>query len=431
MSDIPPTANGAARLVPEAPPRGHGTQRERLHRRVLRLVHRHEGGVLWVEGPADAGKSCLLAFAAGKAALAGAVTLTAGWGAGGGMPPLAPLLDALARRVPGAGEPGAPYEVLRQVEDGLRELAHERPVLVVLDDVHHCDHLTLLAVRTLTARLAGLPLLWVLAARSHLDVPAVVSLRRDLPPERTECFELTALDPDSVRLLVTDLMGSRAGEAEPYLPLLGGLPGAIRHACALLTAAASEEGRAGQDVLAGAVVARRLDQLTSPARELVLTASVVGDSLSVRHLSRMLDRREAALLRPLREVLAAGLMRAELERLVFVHPSVREAVAATLPAPVRLSVRRRSVDLRLADGTPVAASTAPGATWRGPTRSELGVVRLIAHGATNREAAERLFVSPHTVNTHLRHAFEKLGVRSRVQLARLYAREVEATGASA
>ncbi len=59
------------------------------------------------------------------------------------------------------------------------------------------------------------------------------------------------------------------------------------------------------------------------------------------------------------------------------------------------------------------------------------MVRLIAHGATNREAAERLFLSPHTVNTHLRHAFEKLGVRSRVQLARLYAREVDSTAVSA
>ncbi|WP_101924622.1 helix-turn-helix transcriptional regulator [Streptomyces sp. TLI_55] len=428
MIDVPPTANGVTRLVPEATPRGHGAQREGLLRRVLRLVHGHEGGVVWVEGPADAGKSCLLAFAAEKAALAGAVPLTAGGVAGGDLPPLAPLLDALARQMPGVAEPGPPHEVLRTVEDALRELSHEQPVLVVLDDLHLCDHLTLLAVRTLTARLAELPVLWVLAARSHLDVPAVVSLRRNLPPERTESLELTALDPDSVRLLVADLLGSRAGEAEPYLPLLGGLPGAIRHACALLRATA---GEARQEVLAEAVAARRLDQLTSQARELVLTASGVGDSLGVRHLSRMLDRREAALLRPLREVLAAGLMRAQLECLAFVHPSVREAVAATLPAPLRLSVRRRSVELRLADGSPVAAATVPGATWRGLTRSELGVVRLIAHGATNREAAERLFVSPHTVNTHLRHAFEKLGVRSRVQLARLYAREVEATSASA
>ncbi|MFF4836729.1 response regulator transcription factor [Streptomyces sp. NPDC001315] len=59
------------------------------------------------------------------------------------------------------------------------------------------------------------------------------------------------------------------------------------------------------------------------------------------------------------------------------------------------------------------------------------MVRLIAHGATNRGAAQRLFLSPHTVYTHLRHAFEKLGVRSRVQLACRYAHEVDSTGAPA
>jgi DNA-binding CsgD family transcriptional regulator len=46
-------------------------------------------------------------------------------------------------------------------------------------------------------------------------------------------------------------------------------------------------------------------------------------------------------------------------------------------------------------------------------------VRLVARGATNREVAEQLFVSPYTVNSHLRHVFAKLGIRSRVELARL------------
>ena len=45
---------------------------------------------------------------------------------------------------------------------------------------------------------------------------------------------------------------------------------------------------------------------------------------------------------------------------------------------------------------------------------------MVAGGATNRQAAERLFLSPHTVSTHLRHAFDKLGIRSRVELAVLY-----------
>ncbi|WP_327588400.1 AAA family ATPase [Nonomuraea sp. NBC_00507] len=66
-------------------------------------------------------------------------------------------------------------------------------------------------------------------------------------------------------------------------------------------------------------------------------------------------------------------------------------------------------------------SSASGAThgWDGLTASELQVVRLVAQGATNRQVAERLFLSPHTVNTHLRHAYTKLDVNSRVELTRL------------
>jgi DNA-binding CsgD family transcriptional regulator len=53
------------------------------------------------------------------------------------------------------------------------------------------------------------------------------------------------------------------------------------------------------------------------------------------------------------------------------------------------------------------------------TKSELAVAQLVANGLTNREVAERLFVSPHTVNTHLRQVFAKLEVKSRVDLTRL------------
>jgi DNA-binding CsgD family transcriptional regulator len=59
--------------------------------------------------------------------------------------------------------------------------------------------------------------------------------------------------------------------------------------------------------------------------------------------------------------------------------------------------------------------------WAGLTESELAVVRLVARGLTNREVADRLFVSPHTVGQHLRHVFSKLDINSRVELARLAA----------
>jgi DNA-binding CsgD family transcriptional regulator len=60
--------------------------------------------------------------------------------------------------------------------------------------------------------------------------------------------------------------------------------------------------------------------------------------------------------------------------------------------------------------------------WDSLTESELKVVNLIAKGATNRAVAEQLRVSPHTVRAHLRNAFAKLGVSSRVELSQLVQR---------
>ena len=53
------------------------------------------------------------------------------------------------------------------------------------------------------------------------------------------------------------------------------------------------------------------------------------------------------------------------------------------------------------------------------TAQELQVALLVAEGATNREAAATLFLSPKTVEVHLTRAYRKLGVRSRTELARV------------
>jgi DNA-binding CsgD family transcriptional regulator len=73
-----------------------------------------------------------------------------------------------------------------------------------------------------------------------------------------------------------------------------------------------------------------------------------------------------------------------------------------------LGVRRRVGSLRR-----------PERGWASLTDSEIAVAQLVAEGLTNRDVAERLFISPHTVSGHLRNIFMKLNVKSRVELARV------------
>jgi ketoreductase RED2 len=63
------------------------------------------------------------------------------------------------------------------------------------------------------------------------------------------------------------------------------------------------------------------------------------------------------------------------------------------------------------------AAKDPRFGWDSLTPAELRVAEAVGAGLTNAQAARRLFVSPYTVDYHLRQIFLKLGISSRVQLA--------------
>jgi DNA-binding CsgD family transcriptional regulator/tetratricopeptide (TPR) repeat protein len=65
-----------------------------------------------------------------------------------------------------------------------------------------------------------------------------------------------------------------------------------------------------------------------------------------------------------------------------------------------------------------SAVARPTSGWESLTDAEITVARRVAAGQKSRAVAEQLFLSINTVNSHLRHVFTKLGVRSRVELVR-------------
>jgi DNA-binding CsgD family transcriptional regulator len=70
--------------------------------------------------------------------------------------------------------------------------------------------------------------------------------------------------------------------------------------------------------------------------------------------------------------------------------------------------RSRSHERRPPSGAPSSLDLRP---------TEDRVAALVAAGSTNREAADALFVSIHTVEANLKRIYRKLGVRSRTELA--------------
>jgi DNA-binding CsgD family transcriptional regulator len=155
-------------------------------------------------------------------------------------------------------------------------------------------------------------------------------------------------------------------------------------------AAAAEHGRA---LLAG-----------DRDAEAHFAAALAHHARSPRRIDRA--RTELAfgehLRRARRRVDARGHLRAALE--VF-----EDVGAAPWAERARQELRASGETARRRDDSPVTALTP----------QELQVARLVADGLPNREVAARLFVSPRTVEFHLRNVFAKAGVTSRAELTRL------------
>ncbi|MFD8221719.1 AAA family ATPase [Streptomyces sp. NPDC059697] len=255
------------------------------------------GGIVCVEGAPGSGKSRLLTEAQAVAVRRGLRVFRGGADPDGQFVPLGPLLEGLLtgpeplfdadklRDLTTA--PEQRFWLLQELQDRLEQAALINPLVIVLDDVQWLDDVTLLALRTLSARLSSHAILWLVAVRGAAWTPGVRTTLDRLDQAGAHRLRLGPLADTAVARITEDVLGAvpdpatlsvaRRAEGVPLLlvELLRGMRD--EHSVAVENDLARLTGGRLPDRLQTSV-RQRLDQLSEPTREIVRTASAVGRS---------------------------------------------------------------------------------------------------------------------------------------------------------
>jgi DNA-binding CsgD family transcriptional regulator len=338
------------------------------------------GAFVLVEGPAGIGKTTLLRMACAGAEVPGPRILTArglalesGFAYGIARQLIEPvrastgpgewdeLLDGaagLAGRVfdwAGAGsvEDDVPYATTHGLYWLAANLAARQPLVVAVDDAHWADAPSLRWLAHLAARIDGLPIALLLAARSGPDEPGIFEELRACP----QCTLLTLrpLGSETAAALVRDRLGGQADKelCRACHDYTGGNPFLLESLAAALREPGTGDPLTRVENLAPEPVARavlrRVSQLGEDAGRLTHALAVLGGPAPVRHAAalagqdipdaaRLADDLRAA------DVLAPGSV------LEFAHPIVRAAVYESIPAGERALAHAQAARLLERDG---------------------------------------------------------------------------------
>jgi DNA-binding CsgD family transcriptional regulator len=162
-----------------------------------------------------------------------------------------------------------------------------------------------------------------------------------------------------------------------------------------------------------------------------IDAMLAGDDAFEAHFERALAHFDAIEVGLPFERARAELWLGRRRRLAGRNQDAREPLERTLAEFERLGARPWTAmvreELRLVGARSAEEVVADPA--EALSAQEWRVAQLVAGGMTNREVAGALFLSPKTIEHHLSGIYRKLGVRSRTQLARLFAADGERSAA--
>ncbi|MEO6408870.1 MAG: AAA family ATPase [Burkholderiaceae bacterium] len=417
------------------PPRLVG--REREHRALERAWSAQR--VFLVSGEAGIGKSRLLQeFAAGQAAVVSVQARPGDAGIAGAL--LARLLRAvlvahpvaltpartqeLALLLPELGTPialaGAAHKLLlqRSVDATLADALSLGLQALLVDDLHFADDASLDMLQSLTQSDSLGPLHWGLAQRPAESLAGLTQLRSALEEsQRIETVQLEPLNLEQLAELIASL-------GLPDLALERLAPALLRHTggnpmFALETLkdlvlsgellALDHGSKLPQPSTVGALVQRRLAQLSPAALKLARVAALAGANFGAELAATVLDAHPLDIAEPWRELEAAHVIRDG----AFAHDLIFEATRASVPLPIAELLHQRIAEhLQALDGPP--ASVAPH--WAGAGRWLAAGEAYVAAARRAQAASQRTHELEYWAQAAI--AFDRADARERAFEAR-------------
>jgi DNA-binding SARP family transcriptional activator len=365
-------AASLAHLVPDAPFVGRETERARLYE-AWQAAGAARGQTVVLTGEAGIGKSRLVAELAAAAAGDGGGVLAGRAYEAEQVLPFGPWVDAIresgglaeaADRLPdglkgelgrlfphlGAAGPAQGVEHVVRLFDAVTELlkavAAARPTLLVLEDLHWADDLSVRLLAFLARRIGDWPLIIVVTVRQEdlAGAPLLQQVLADLETERhmaplpirplsrpdaeTLVRTLTRVGTDAAVLgQLTDRIWT-ASEGNP-LVIVETMRGLGDDAGTAATSGLSLPERIRR------TIAQRLRRLPDRARHVAAVAAVIGREVDFALLQRAADLTAAVCAEAVEALVARGVLHVVGERLEFTHDRVREVAYAELLPPTR------------------------------------------------------------------------------------------------
>ncbi|MBB3603306.1 DNA-binding CsgD family transcriptional regulator/RecA/RadA recombinase [Mycolicibacterium sp. BK556] len=227
-----------------------------------------------------------------------------------------------------------PLWLIDRIASVLEGLSARTPVLIVIDDAQWADQVTQFALDTLPGRLAGSPVVWLIASRA-VSPGSTDRVDRHL-------LVLRPLSDADLDEIAHDYLGGPAeGLTRQRLYAVGGNPFL---AVQLLAGVAAGDGADDIPASFAAAIDARLHGLGAGTGELIELAAVWGRPLDLSDAAELLGESSVAVIGAWRrEAHQRGLLADDRDHIVFAHDLIREASYQNVPA-----ARRRELHLRCA-----------------------------------------------------------------------------------